>query len=88
MIAEMNVRCQYHLAIWLSPEQWSQKGEAMRILQRITVAALIAAGSAVAAASVFSQHYPVRPVRYICPFPPSDGVDFITRIIAAVLGET
>ena len=59
----------------------------MNALQRITVAALVAAGSAVVATPAFSQQYPTRPVRYICPFPAGDGVDLITRIVASALGE-
>lgn len=60
----------------------------MNALQRIAVAALVAAGSAVVATPAFSQQYPTRPVRYICPFPAGDGVDLITRIVASALGET
>jgi tripartite-type tricarboxylate transporter receptor subunit TctC len=60
----------------------------MRALRRIAVATLIAAGATVAAAPVSGQQYPVRPVRYICPFPAGDGVDLITRIVAGALGET
>ncbi|MGH8640083.1 MAG: Bug family tripartite tricarboxylate transporter substrate binding protein [Burkholderiales bacterium] len=59
----------------------------MRALQRHAVAGLVAAGIGVAPTPADSQNYPVRPVRFICPFPSGDGVDLITRIVGAALGE-
>jgi tripartite-type tricarboxylate transporter receptor subunit TctC len=64
-----------------------RQGKAMRALQRYAVAALVAAGVAVSPTPAYSQNYPVRPVRFICPFPSGDGVDLITRIVGSALGE-
>ncbi|HTE16667.1 MAG TPA: tripartite tricarboxylate transporter substrate binding protein [Burkholderiales bacterium] len=36
---------------------------------------------------IFAQHWPVRPVRYIVPFPPGGGSDVAARAIAVKLSE-
>ena len=35
-----------------------------------------------------AQNYPARPIRFIAPYVPGGGVDFVARIIAAKLSET
>src|SRR6187549_1891218 len=35
-----------------------------------------------------AQTYPVRPIRFIAPYVPGGGVDFVARVIAAKLSET
>lgn len=49
----------------------------------IALAALLAAGSAVAA----EVNYPTRPIRFICPYNPGGGADIFARSIAAKLTE-
>ena len=48
---------------------------------------LAVALSLAAAGAAHAQAYPNKPVRYICPFPAGGGVDIITRIVGAKLGE-
>src|SRR3954471_939541 len=45
--------------------------------------ALMAAGAIVLSTSALAADYPVRPLRFIVPFPPGGGVD----IVARTLGE-
>ena len=54
-------------------------------MNRLIVAsvALLAAASATA----WAQHYPVKPIRFIAPFPPGGGNDFIARVAAHKLTE-
>jgi tripartite-type tricarboxylate transporter receptor subunit TctC len=49
--------------------------------------ALVLAASIGAVGSAFSQDYPARPVRLICPFPPGGTVDTMARVTAHFLGE-
>jgi tripartite-type tricarboxylate transporter receptor subunit TctC len=35
-----------------------------------------------------AQNYPVRPLRFIVPFPPGGGADSLARIVGAVAGES
>ena len=49
----------------------------------VTVAFLVA----VAGAAIAQQDYPVRPVRYIVPFPPGGSTDPMARMMAARLTE-
>ena len=41
---------------------------------------------ALAALSAAAQQYPVRPVRFIAPFPPGGGVDVVARTVGEKLG--
>lgn len=59
----------------------------MRILQKVMVAALIAAGIVIAAAPVSSQNYPNRPVRLVVPTLPGSGSDAVARLISQPLAE-
>lgn len=40
-----------------------------------------------AAANVFAQEYPTRPVRMVLGYPPGGGIDVVTRIISPKLSE-
>jgi tripartite-type tricarboxylate transporter receptor subunit TctC len=35
-----------------------------------------------------AQNYPVRPLRFLIPFPPGGGADSLARIVGAVAGES
>jgi tripartite-type tricarboxylate transporter receptor subunit TctC len=48
---------------------------------------LIAAFAALAACPVSAQTYPVKPIRWIVPFPPGGGTDITTRTVTAKLAE-
>lgn len=48
----------------------------------LLAAAYAATGSAVA------QDYPVRPIRFIVPFPPGGSVDITARVVGQRLSET
>ncbi len=43
---------------------------------------------AAATDTAHAQTYPARPIRFIAPYVPGGGVDFVARIIAAKLSET
>jgi tripartite-type tricarboxylate transporter receptor subunit TctC len=49
----------------------------------LTLLALLAAGADAAAA----ETYPARPIRFILPYPPGGGNDFVARVIAVRLAE-
>ena len=64
----------------------------MRILQKITVAALIAAGFVVAVAcaavGAWAQPYPTKPIRVIVPFPAGGTADIMARVVGQKMAET
>jgi tripartite-type tricarboxylate transporter receptor subunit TctC len=51
-------------------------------------AACCAALGAVAAAPAFAQSWPVKPVRFVVPFPPAGSVDPIARLLSVRLSES
>jgi tripartite-type tricarboxylate transporter receptor subunit TctC len=53
----------------------------------IRTAVALALAAALGAQSVFAQHYPVRPIRWIVPLPPGATADILTRVFAQKLGE-
>ena len=59
----------------------------MRAFRGVTVATLIMAGVAVAAAPASSQNYLTRAVRLVVPSSPGSGPDFAARLIAPPLSE-
>jgi tripartite-type tricarboxylate transporter receptor subunit TctC len=52
------------------------------------LAACCAALGAVAAAPAFAQSWPVKPVRFVVPFPPAGSVDPIARLLSVRLSES
>lgn len=61
-----------------------------RIVPRVALAlpAVLAIAVAAVSSAVHAQaDFPNRPIRLIVPFPPGGGTDFVSRVIAASLGE-
>ena len=52
-----------------------------KIPQRVLAAAMVLAASLPALA----QQYPVKPIRFIAPFPPGGGVDIVARAMGEKL---
>ena len=50
--------------------------------------ALSGTGMFANAGNVQAQQYPIRPIRFIAPYVPGGGVDFVSRVIATKLSET
>lgn len=67
-------------------------GQPMRIAhRRLPLLAAIAAlvlQSAPAAAATETQRYPLRPVRFIVPFPPAGGTDIVGRLLAQRMSDS
>src|SRR5471030_238666 len=51
-------------------------------------AACCAALGAVAATPAFAQNWPVKPVRFVVPFPPAGSVDPLARLLSVRLSES
>jgi tripartite-type tricarboxylate transporter receptor subunit TctC len=49
--------------------------------------ATIIAACCLIAAEAFAQAYPSRPIRYVVPYPPGGGADFVARAVTQHLGE-
>lgn len=58
--------------------------DALLAVIRISAAAVLALALI---GPAYSQEYPVKAVRLVLGFPPGDGVDTVTRIVSAKLGE-
>jgi tripartite-type tricarboxylate transporter receptor subunit TctC len=56
-------------------------------MNRRFVALVLAAGLLAASDSASSQHYPSKPVRLICGFPPGAAADAVSRILANALSR-
>lgn len=54
----------------------------MRRFRAALVAALVFAGN------VAAQNYPIRPIRFIVPFPPGSGNDIMARVVGQKLTES
>ena len=50
------------------------------------IAVAVAAGAGMFA-SAHAQNYPVKPIRFIIPFPPGGGTDTMARVMAPKLAE-
>ena len=55
----------------------------MRSAQLAIAAALLVLG-----VGVDAQHYPVRPIRFLVPFPPGGGNDIMARVVCQKLTES
>lgn len=56
--------------------------------RRTATLAIASTALAAVAPAAWSQTYPSKPIRLICPFPPGGAVDIASRAIAAELGKT
>lgn len=59
----------------------------MNSMNRITVASLALMSLLVSVSVSAQQNYPNRPIRFIVPFAPGGGTDFVGRLVAQKLGE-
>ena len=60
----------------------------MKIMNRLVKSALVVAISLAAIPlTATAQNFPDKPIKILCPFPPGGGTDFVSRIVAAKLGE-
>ncbi len=60
----------------------------MKIMNRLVKSALVVAMSLAAIPlTATAQNFPDKPIKILCPFPPGGGTDFVSRIVAAKLGE-
>src|SRR5258707_713262 len=67
------------------PAGASRRNEVMKpkLLSALQALALLFCAPAAQA-----QNYPVRPLRFLIPFPPGGGADSLARIVGAVAGES
>src|SRR3954447_6349263 len=54
---------------------------------RTCIRALVVAAAMLCAAHAIAQTYPVRPIRFVVPFPPGGNLDFLARVIQPKFGE-
>src|ERR1043166_337234 len=60
----------------------------LRVLCCVLARAALAAGMCAAASGPgAAADYPVKPIRFVCPFPPGGGLDFVARTLAEKLAE-
>jgi tripartite-type tricarboxylate transporter receptor subunit TctC len=56
-------------------------------MTHVYLCCLAVAAALVSPLAAAAESYPVRPIRFIVPFPPGGGNDIVGRIVAAKLGE-
>src|SRR4051794_25629506 len=61
--------------------------EVMNRAAYLALGAIVAAGLATAAGHADAQAYPVRPIRFIVPYPPAGGADITARAVAHKLSD-
>lgn len=59
----------------------------MKYMDRITVASLALMSLLVSVSASAKQNYPNRPIRFIVPFAPGGGTDYVGRLVSQKLGE-
>jgi tripartite-type tricarboxylate transporter receptor subunit TctC len=59
----------------------------IRVYLRLSAASLLLPAVLVSAAWA-AENYPARPIRFILPYPPGGGNDFVARVLATRLAET
>src|SRR4051812_34423115 len=67
---------------------WSSASACARLNGRSRMkmlTAIFTLGALTVSASALAADYPVRPVRFIVPFPPGGGVDIVARTLAEKL---
>ena len=68
----------------IRPAGGARRDQTVCTLATVAIVALLAG----ATTFVNAQTYPARPIRFIAPYVPGGGVDFVSRVVAMKLSET
>ncbi len=63
------------------------KGNSMTPIDGLLAGILALSALGITASASAQQSYPARPVRFVVPFAPGGGTDFVARLVAEKLGE-